>query len=150
MTIEVSIRADDVCEELNEFVSSAKATEYFYSLARKRTRYPSKVVATVDGEWRMIYCIDDVYSGNRWVVSLDLDTGLPVKRRYIPSADELTGRKSKVSGILLPPIKVSLELHTQLQERAERSGKKITEIRKQAYINFINEGDTILSDIVGD
>ena len=148
--IEVSLRADDVCEEINEFSSSARAEQFFNKLARQRTRYPSKVVATVDGEWRMIYRIDELYSSNRWELSLDLNTGLPVSRRYIPSTDELTGRKSRVSGILLPPIKVSHELYAQLQERAARAGKPITEIRKQAYRNFVRENDTILSDILED
>jgi sugar-specific transcriptional regulator TrmB len=146
--IEVSLRFDDVCDEITEFSSSAKAEAYFYKLARQRTRYPSKVIATVDGEWRMIYRIDELYSSNRWELSLDLHTGLPVSRRYIPSTDELTGRKSRVSGVLLPPIKVNTELYAQLQERATRAGKTITEIRKQAYRNFVNESDTILLDIL--
>jgi len=148
--IEVSVRTDDVCDELNEFISPAKAEEYFYRLARKRTRCQSHIIATVNGEWRMIYRIDDVYSGNRWQLSLDLITGLPVKRRYVPSNDELTGRKAKVSGIVLPPIKITHALHAQLQEQAHRAGKTLNEIRKQAYKNFLNSGDTILSDIMGD
>lgn len=148
--IEVSIRSDDICDELDEFISSAKAEEYFYTLARRRTRYPSNVIATVDGDWRMIYRIDDVYASNRWQLSLDLNTGLPVKRRYIPSNNELTGRKSKTTGVNLPAIKVNREIYAQLQEAAMRSGKSITEIRKQAYNNFINEGDTILLKIVKD
>lgn len=150
MLIEVSVRADDVCDEMNEFSSSSKAEECFYRLARQRTKYPTQVVATVNGEWRMIYRIDNEYANNRWILSMDLETGLPVKRKYIPSNDELTGRKSKIIGTLLPPIKVDMDTYAMLQEKARSAGLSLNEIRKRAYKNLINENDTILSDILED
>lgn len=148
MVIEISLRCDDVIEEMEEFLSSEKAEEYFYQLARKRTRLPSIVLATVDGDFRMMYHIDDAYAENRWQMSMDLTTGLPVKRRYIPSLDELTGRKSRKEGRRLPPIIVPLDVYSQLQERAQRAGVSLADLRRQAYMKLLDDNDTVLSNIL--
>ena len=146
--IEVALRFDDVIEEYNEFSDAKRAEVYFNRLARTRSRQSSVAIATVDGDVRMLYHTADVYGGNRWEVSTDLISGLPVKRRYIPSMDELTGRKSKIRGIMLPPLIVPLELRAQLQEKAARMGKSLNDLRKEAYLRLLDEEDTILSQVV--
>ncbi len=147
---ETWLRCDDVIEEHNEFSDPGRAEENFYKLARNRTRYPSFAMATADGEVRLLYHTDELYARNRWEISLDLSTGLPVKRRYIPSTDELTGRKPVKEGVLLPPMLIPQDLMARLQDKAHQTGRKIQDIRLDAYRKIVNEDDTILSEIVGE
>jgi hypothetical protein len=146
--IEISLRCDDVVEEVTSFTSYIEAEEYFYLLARRRTAYPSSVVATIDGDWRMIYRIDDVYGSNRWLLSLDITSGLPVKRRYIPSMNELTGRKVKCVGVKLSAMRISNEIYAKLMTISEKSKMPLVDIRRQAYNEFTNKYDTILNEVL--
>ena len=148
--IEVSLRIDEIIDEMSEFNDPLKAERYFYELARKRTKLPYIVMATVDGEPRWIYHIDTLYSENRWGLSLDLMTGLAVTRRYIPSHDELSGRKPTRTGRRLPPMVVDLNMYSQLHERAQRAGITLADLRREAYRKLLDEGDTILSEILHD
>ena len=148
MIIEVSIRGQDSCEDSEDFTDPKEAETYFYKLVRKRTRFQLWVQATVDGEIRIQYHITDEYAGNRWQISTELETGLAVKRRYIASTDELTGRKPKIQGRKLPPIMVPTIMYAQLVEKADRAGIPLSVLRREAYQKVIDESDTILSEIV--
>jgi hypothetical protein len=131
-------------EEYDSTTNAVEAERIFYKFARQRTRIPSYTLCTVDGEIRMMYHIDDVYCANRWSVSLDLVTGLRVKRRYIPSSEELLGRKGTSFGKRMPPIKAPLNIISQLNEIADRTGRTLSDVRLDAYRAYINAGDTIL------
>lgn len=149
--IEVTLRCDDVIEEYDEFVLPEKAENYFFSLCRKRTRIPSIVVATVDGDVRMLYHVDDAYASNRWEISTDLLTGLPVKRRYIPSAQELSGRKGSLkAGVRLPVVTVPVSVSVKLKELAQERRMPVHALMQEAIKKYLNEDDTILSKILGD
>lgn len=143
-TYEISIRCDETMDEYDSTTNAVEAEKIFYKFARRRTRIPSYVLCTLDGEIRMLYHIDDVYAENRWSVSLDLVTGLHISRRYIPSSEELLGRKGTSFGKRMPPIKAPLNIISQLNEIADRTGRTLSDVRLDAYRAYINSGDTIL------
>lgn len=143
-TYEISIRCDEAVEEYDSTTNAVEAEKIFFKFARRRTRIPSYVLCTFDGEIRMMYHIDDVYAANRWAISLDLVTGLRVRRRYIPSSEELLGRKGTSFGKRMPPIKAPLNIISQLNEIADRTGRTLSDVRLDAYRAYINAGDTIL------
>jgi hypothetical protein len=147
-TYEISIRCDEAQEEYDSTTNAVEAEQIFYKFARQRTRIPSYVLCTLDGEIRMLYHIDDVYAANRWSISLDLVTGLHVRRRYIPSSEELLGRKGTSFGKRMQPIKAPLNIISQLNEIADRTGRTLNDVRLDAYRAYISSGDTILFDVV--
>lgn len=146
-TIQVSLRAKDIFDEVAEFPTFAQAEKYFYKLARKRTIYPAQIVAAIDGTPYMVYRIDDVFASNRWITSLDLITGEEIKRRYIPSAEELTGRKSKIVGIRLSNIIVPVNINSSIVDYENRTGKSVSEIVVDALQHYFQQTDTILSEL---
>ena len=145
-TYEISIRCDESVGEMDSTTSSARAEKIFCEYARRRTRIPSQVICTMDGDIMMLYHIDDVYAANRWSISRDLDTGLPIKRRYLPSSDELMGRKGTAAGKRMPPIKAPLNLIAKLNDLAQQTGRTLNDVRLAAYNAYIENGDTILMD----
>jgi hypothetical protein len=141
---EISIRCDEAVEASDSTTSPAKAEKIFYEYCRRRTRIPSQVICTADGDIMMLYHIDDVYAANRWSISRDLETGLPIKRRYLPSSEELLGRKGTAFGKRMPPIKAPLSVIAKLDEIARQTGRTLNEVRIAAYNSYIEDGDTIL------